>query len=365
MIQFQQEAQCKNARAGCMETERGRIHTPIFMPVGTQGTVKAMTPEEVKNLGAEIILGNTYHLHLRPGDDLVRKLGGLHQFMNWDLPILTDSGGFQVFSLAKLHKLTEDGVTFQSHIDGDTIILTPEKSIQIQQNLGVDIMMCLDECLELPATDEQVEQSVALTSRWAKRCKDARTTNQALFGIVQGGLSLNLRQRSLASLVEIGFDGYALGGLSVGETKEELYDVVRQVAPLLPENAPRYLMGVGEPEDLLEAVEAGIDMFDCVMPTRNARNGSLFTSSGKISIKQAKYRSDPEPLDNQCSCYVCANYSRAYLRHLFLSREILSMRLNTYHNLHFYITLMKQARNAISDNTFPAFKSRFLRTYQS
>ncbi|MGK5094063.1 tRNA guanosine(34) transglycosylase Tgt [Deltaproteobacteria bacterium TL4] len=365
MIQFQVENYSNQARSGTITTSRGQIHTPIFMPVGTLGTVKAMTPEDLVQLGAEIILGNTYHLHLRPGDELIRQLGGLHQFMNWNAPILTDSGGFQVFSLARLKKMEETGVTFQSHIDGQTICLTPEKSIEIQQNLGADIMMCLDECLELPASFEKIESSIERTHRWAKRCKEARTTGRGLFGIVQGGLSLELRQRSLEGLCEIGFDGYALGGLSVGEAKEEMYAVVHQVTPLLPENSPRYLMGVGAPEDILEAIEAGVDMFDCVMPTRNARNGSLFTSQGQISIKQAQYREDSGPLDPECWCYTCQNYSRAYLRHLYLSKEILSMRLNTYHNLYFYLSFVRQARQAIQQRSYAEFKHHFLEKYFS
>ncbi len=365
MITFEKQAQSGLARAGTIVTPRGQIHTPIFMPVGTSATVKAMTPEEVQELGAEIILGNTYHLHLRPGDELIHQLGGLHSFMNWHLPVLTDSGGFQIFSLAKLTKKTEDGVVFQSHINGDTFMLSPEKSIQIQQNLGSDIMMCFDECPKLPATYPMMEESVALTTRWAKRCKEARTSEQALFGIVQGGLYVDLRRHSLEGLLDIGFDGYAIGGLSVGESQQDMYDILQQFAQELPDTHPRYLMGVGEPEDLLEAIDSGIDMFDCVLPTRNARNGSLFTSQGKISIKQARYREDPAPLDDNCSCHVCQNYSRAYLRHLFISREILSMRLNTYHNLYFYLQLVKAARQAIQASSYADFKKSFLEQYST
>ena len=363
MISFEKQAQAGLARTGRILTPRGEINTPIFMPVGTLGTVKAMTPEETRDLGGAIILGNTYHLHLRPGDELVRQLGGLHQFMNWPYPILTDSGGFQVFSLAKLNKLTEEGVTFQSHLNGDTIVFTPEKSIEIQQNLGSDIMMCFDECIRLPATHSKIEESIALTTRWAKRSKAARTTDQALFGIIQGGLHLDLRQQSLDDLVEIGFDGYAIGGLSVGESNQEMYMILRSFAHRLPESHPRYLMGVGEPEDILEGIESGIDMFDCVLPTRNARNGGLFTSQGKISIKQSKYREDPLPPDPNCACYVCQNYSRAYLRHLYISKEILSMRLNTHHNLFFYLNLVKQAGQAIQNNHYSQFKKSFLEKY--
>jgi len=365
MISFELEHQCGNARAGVIKTPHGDIHTPIFMPVGTLGTVKGMTPEELEAMQSEIILGNTYHLHLRPGDELIRDLGGLHHFMNWKGPILTDSGGFQVFSLATLRKMEESGVTFQSHIDGKTIVLTPESSIQIQENLGSTIMMCLDECIKLPATRSEIETSIALTARWAKRCKEARKTDAALFGIIQGGGEIDLRQNSLDGLEEIGFDGYALGGLSVGEPKEEMYRVAHLMAPRMPKDTPRYLMGVGDPEDLLECVEAGIDMFDCVMPTRNARNGTLFTSSGKVSIKQARYRTDPEPLDSECGCYTCKNYSKAYLRHLYLSKEILSMRLNTFHNLHFYLKLMRQAREAIQAQNYTQFKAAFLEKFCS
>ncbi len=364
MIDFQVSNQDGTARAGKLDTPHGNILTPIFMPVGTLGTVKAAAPEELKALGTQILLGNTYHLHLRPGDELIHKLGGLHRFMNWDGPILTDSGGFQVFSLAKLLKREEEGVVFRSHIDGRKVKLTPESSIAIQQNLGSTIMMCFDECLELPAEREKVQRSLELTSRWATRCKDARTTDQALFGIIQGGGEEDLREESLQQLQEIGFDGYAIGGLSVGESNEEMYRVTRHIAPRMPSDLPRYLMGVGEPRDLLEGVEAGVDMFDCVLPTRNARNGSLFTSHGKVSIKQARFREDPKPLDPECQCNTCQHYSRAYLRHLYLSGEILGMRLNTLHNLHFFLNLMKNARNAILENRFAAFKKEFLEGYQ-
>lgn len=364
MLDFKVSKQDGAARAGKLDTPHGNILTPIFMPVGTLGTVKAAAPEELKALGTQILLGNTYHLHLRPGDELIHKLGGLHRFMNWDGPILTDSGGFQVFSLAKLLKREEEGVVFRSHIDGRKVKLTPESSIAIQQNLGSTIMMCFDECLELPAEREKVQRSLELTSRWATRCKDARTTDQALFGIIQGGGEEGLREESLQQLQEIGFDGYAIGGLSVGESNEEMYRVTRHIAPRMPSDLPRYLMGVGEPRDLLEGVEAGVDMFDCVLPTRNARNGSLFTSHGKISIKQARFREDPKPLDPECQCNTCQHYSRAYLRHLYLSGEILGMRLNTLHNLHFFLNLMKNARNAILENRFAAFKKEFLEGYQ-
>ena len=365
MITFALQAQDGKARAGKIETSRGTIHTPIFMPVGTLGTVKAMTPEELKDIGAEIILGNTYHLHLRPSDSLIAKLGGLHRFMNWDRPILTDSGGFQVFSLAKLHKRSEEGVRFQSHLDGSSFWLTPEISMSIQENLGSDIMMVFDECPELPASREKLQESLELTSRWARRCKEARKTDQALFGIVQGGGELDLRRQSLEQMTEIGFDGYALGGLSVGESKEEMYYVLDHVAHEMPAATPRYLMGVGEPEDLLAGIESGIDMFDCVMPTRNARNGNLFTSEGKVTIKQAKYREDERPLDPNCNCNTCQYYSRAYLRHLYQCNEILAMRLNTLHNLHFYLQLMRDSRDAILAGNFSAFRQTRLQQWRS
>ncbi|RZO46016.1 MAG: tRNA guanosine(34) transglycosylase Tgt [Proteobacteria bacterium] len=365
MITFALQAQDGKGRAGKIETSRGTIHTPIFMPVGTLGTVKAMTPEELKDIGAEIILGNTYHLHLRPSDSLIAKLGGLHRFMNWDRPILTDSGGFQVFSLAKLHKRSEEGVRFQSHLDGSSFWLTPEISMSIQENLGSDIMMVFDECPELPASREKLQESLELTSRWARRCKEARKTDQALFGIVQGGGELDLRRQSLEQMTEIGFDGYALGGLSVGESKEEMYYVLDHVAHEMPAATPRYLMGVGEPEDLLAGIESGIDMFDCVMPTRNARNGNLFTSEGKVTIKQARYREDERPLDPNCNCNTCQYYSRAYLRHLYQCNEILAMRLNTLHNLHFYLQLMRDSRDAILGGNFSAFRQTRLQQWRS
>ena len=371
MIKFEIEALNNYSRAGILRTPDGSIQTPVFMPVGTLATVKGMTTEEVKDLGAEIILGNTYHLHLRPGDSVIRKMGGLQKFMNWDRPILTDSGGFQIFSLAKLLKLNEEGVIIRSHIDGSKIKLTPEISITIQKNLGSTIMMCLDECLELPATRTEVERSTNLTAKWARQSKEASLKNsdvfkkQALFGIIQGGHELDLREQSMNQIVEIGFDGYAVGGLSVGESKEEMYKVTHHITPKLPSEKPRYLMGVGDPLDLLEGIEAGIDMFDCVMPTRNARNGMLFTSHGKISIKQNRFRQDPEPLDIECECPTCKNYSKAYLQHLFKSGEILGVRLNTYHNLFFYISLLKQARRAIIEKRFFNFKKEFLNKFNS
>jgi queuine tRNA-ribosyltransferase len=332
------------------------------MPVGTQGTVKGMLPEQLKEIGAQIILGNTYHLYLRPGHERLDRLGGLHRFMNWDRPILTDSGGFQVFSLGALRKINEEGVRFQSHLDGSKHILTPELSIAIQEALGSDIMMVFDECIPHPATRAYVAESTARSSRWAARCKEARTDQSAaLFGIVQGGMEEDLRRQSVEDLLEIGFDGYALGGLSVGESAEVMYQVMEWSLPLLPQDRPRYVMGVGTPENLVEAVARGADMFDCVMPTRNARNGVLFTSFGKISIKQARFVEDEGPIDSDCSCYVCRNYSRAYLRHLYQSNEILASVLNTTHNLYYYLHLMQDLRDAITAGTFKIFREEFYR----
>jgi queuine tRNA-ribosyltransferase len=348
------------ARTGTINTAHGRISTPVFMPVGTQGTVKALTPETVRELGAEIILGNTYHLYLRPGHELIRRAGGLHKFMNWRHPILTDSGGYQVFSLAMLRRIREEGVVFQSHIDGSKHFLTPESAIDIQRALGSDIMMCLDECTPYPATFREAEKSLELTLRWAKRCKEAaRETKQALFGIVQGGVYTDLRKRSLESLAETGFDGYALGGLSVGEPKEDMISIVRTTAPLMPEEKPRYLMGVGTPEDIVTCVYQGIDMFDCVIPTRCARNGLLFTNHEKVVIKHARYRDDTTPLDSSCDCYTCRNYSRAYLRHLYVAGEILAMVLNTIHNIRYYMRLMERIREAIAEGRYEDFKNSF------
>src|SRR5210317_313141 len=350
------------ARRGTIHTRRGAIETPAFMPVGTQGTVKGMMPEQLKEIGSQIILGNTYHLYLRPGHERMARFGGLHKFMNWDRPILTDSGGFQVFSLGDLRKIDEDGVRFQSHLDGSKHILTPELSIAIQEALGSDVMMVFDECIPHPSTREYISASTARSTRWAARCKAARTDEStALFGIVQGGMEEDLRQKSVEGLLEIGFDGYALGGLSVGEPAEVMYQVMDWSLPLLPQNNPRYVMGVGTPENLVEAVSRGADMFDCVMPTRNARNGVLFTSFGKISIKQARFIEDELPIDPECSCYVCRNYSRAYLRHLYQSNEILSSVLNTTHNLYYYLHLMKRMRDAISEGTFKTFREDFYR----
>ena len=349
------------ARLGKIATPHGNIHTPAFMPVGTQGTVKALMPEQVSSLGAEIILGNTYHLYLRPGHDLIARLGGLHRFMNWHGPILTDSGGFQIYSLGALRKISEEGAAFQSHIDGSSHFLSPETAVEIQEALGSDIMMCLDECIPYPAERAQAETALARTARWALRCKNSRrNSQQALFGIVQGGVYPDLRRRGVEEMTAIGFDGYALGGLSVGEPKELMIENLAATAPLLPEEKPRYLMGVGTPEDLVDGVYHGIDMFDCVMPTRSARNGLLFTNGEKVVIKNARHREDGSPIDSTCDCYTCRNYTRAYLRHLYVAGEILSMVLNTIHNLRYYLRLMERIREAIREGRYPDFRNRFL-----
>lgn len=350
------------ARLGVIGTPHGDVPTPAFMPVGTQGTVKGLTPEQVRGLGADIILGNTYHLYLRPGHRLIADLGGLHRFMNWSGPILTDSGGFQIYSLGALRRIAEEGATFQSHIDGSKHFLSPETAVEIQEALDSDIMMCLDECIAYPATREEVERALARTARWAVRCKQSRTNRkQALFGIIQGGVYPDLRRRGAEEITAIGFDGYAIGGLSVGEPKALMLENLAATAPLLPEERPRYLMGVGTPEDLVGGVFHGIDMFDCVMPTRNARNGLLFTNGEKVVIKNARYREDASPIDSECDCYTCQNYSRAYLRHLYVAGEILAMVLNTIHNLRYYLHLMERIREAIREGRYPEFRDRFLR----
>jgi queuine tRNA-ribosyltransferase len=349
------------ARRGCVHLTHGVVETPAFMPVGTQGTVKAMSPDELRALGADIILGNTYHLYLRPGHDLIARAGGLHRFANWPHPILTDSGGYQVFSLATMRKITEEGAKFQSHIDGSRHMLSPERSIEIQQALGSDIMMAFDECPAADKPRDYVARSMDLTTRWAMRCLNARTReDQALFGIVQGGVHDDLRIQHAEQLSELGFDGYAIGGLSVGEATEDMYRITDLVAPKLPVDKPRYLMGVGTPENLLECISHGVDMFDCVMPTRNARNGYLFTNEGRVVIKHARYKEDFGPLEDGCECYTCQNFSRAYLRHLYIAGEILAMRLNTIHNLHFYLNLMRRARLAIEEGRFAQFKAEVL-----
>ncbi len=361
-MDFKVIAKDGNARAGVLSTSHGIVLTPQFMPVGTQGTVKAMSPEELKNIGAEIILGNTYHLYLRPGDETIRRLGGLHRFINWPGPILTDSGGFQVYSLSRLRNITDEGVEFQSHIDGSTHFITPERAMEIQHNLGADIIMAFDECVPYPSEYDYTLQSLKRTTRWAKRCRQVHKpdSTQALFGIFQGGVYKDLRRQSLEEIVSIGFDGYATGGLSVGEPKKIMHELIHYTGPMMPEDTPRYLMGIGDLVDVIEAVEAGYDMFDCVMPTRNARNGTLFTSQGRISIKRAEFKEDPSALDPECDCYTCREFSRAYLRHLYLAREILSMRLNTIHNLTFYLRFFRQMRVAIIKGQFQQFKKRWM-----
>jgi queuine tRNA-ribosyltransferase len=355
--EFKVWTQQGQARRGQLTTAHGVIQTPVFMAVGTLATVKAMTPEELLEAGTQVVLGNTYHLHLRPGEKTIQKLGGLHKFMNWHGPILTDSGGFQVFSLAKLRKLTEEGVEFRSHINGAKLFLSPETSMQIQMDLGSDIIMAFDECLKHPATKEEIKKSMDLTYRWLLRSKAAMTRPESLlFGIVQGGLDIESRKYSLQQVTSVDLPGYALGGFSVGEPMELMYKIVDQIAPLMPAQKPRYLMGVGTPTDLIMSVDAGIDMFDCVMPTRVARNGTLFTWQGKVSIKRSEYKEDPSPLDPECDCYTCKNYSKAYLRHMFMSGEILGSRLNTIHNIHFYMTLMKRVRQSLEDGTWSEFK---------
>jgi len=330
------------------------------MPVGTQATVKAVTPENLVDLGAEIILANTYHLFLRPGHELIRELGGLHRFMNWNRPILTDSGGFQIFSLRELAKITEEGAGFKSHLDGSSLFLSPEDAVGVQEALGSDIMMCLDTCIPYPADRNETLAATELTYRWAKRSRTVqKKTGQLLFGIVQGGMYPDLRALAVEQLLEIGFDGYALGGLSVGESHELMLEITEHSAKLLPQDYPIYLMGVGTPTDLVESVYRGVDMFDCVMPTRNARNGMLFTSRGRVVIKNSQYSNDPRPPDENCGCYTCRNYSRAYLRHLYMAREILAYHLNTIHNLDYFIGLMRSMRQAIENDTFKQFRNNF------
>ena len=359
-MQFEVTARCGNARRGRLALAHGVIETPVFMPVGTYGTVKAMAPNELEALGAQIVLGNTFHLWLRPGIDVVAAHGGLHGFMGWTRPILTDSGGFQVFSLGPLRKVREEGVAFASPVDGDRLFLTPERSIEIQRAFDSDVVMVFDECTPYPASREEAAQSMELSLRWAARCKQAHAGNaNALFGIVQGGMHEDLREASLAGLADIGFDGYAIGGLSVGEPKEEMRRIEAFVAPRLPEDRPRYVMGVGTPEDIVEAVANGIDMFDCVLPTRNARNGWLYTRYGDVKIRNARHRTDTAPLDATCGCYTCGHFSRAYLHHLQRANEILGARLATIHNLHYNLTLLGELRQAIVDGALPAHAERF------
>ena len=349
------------ARTGRIDTPRGEIRTPAFMPVGTAATVKAMMPENVRATGADILLGNTYHLMLRPGSDRVARLGGLHKFMNWERPILTDSGGFQVMSLAGLRKLTEEGVKFKSHIDGSVHNLTPERSMEIQAELGSDIVMCFDECPALPADEKRVAESMRLSMRWAQRSRDAfgDRPGHALFGIMQGGLSPELREESAEALRGIGFDGYAIGGLAVGEGQEAMFDVLDYAPGLLPEDQPRYLMGVGKPDDLVGGVKRGVDMFDCVLPSRSGRTGQAFTRRGVVNIKNARHQDDPRPLDESCDCPCCRNYSRAYLHHVMRAKEIISSMLMTWHNLHYYQVLMSEMREAISAGRFDAWEAGF------
>lgn len=347
------------ARRGRLTLSHGVVETPIFMPVGTYGTVKGLTPEELRDNGAQIILGNTFHLMLRPGEALIEQLGGLHGFMHWDGPILTDSGGFQVWSLTELRKLTEQGVTFRSPVNGDKILLTPERSVEVQHALGADIVMQFDECTNYPATEDEARSSMELSGRWAQRCKVAHGDNpNALFGINQGGMHAKLRLESQQRLAEMGFDGYAIGGLSVGEPRDERLHVLDTLQPVMPVDAPRYLMGVGTPQDLVDAVDRGVDMFDCVMPTRNARNAHLFTSQGVLRLRNARFKDDPAPIDPDCACYTCAHYSRAYLHHLHRCNEILGARLNTIHNVHFYLDWMAQMRAAIEAGQWAAFKAK-------
>ena len=360
-MKFEVTGRCGEARRGKLTLAHGTVDTPVFMPVGTYGTVKAMAPNELETLGAQIVLGNTFHLWLRPGTEVIAAHGGLHRFMGWQRPILTDSGGYQVFSLGPLRRVREEGVAFASPIDGDRLFLTPELSIEIQHAMDADITMVFDECTPYPASRDEAADSMRLSLRWAARCRRAHGKNRnALFGIVQGGMYEDLRDESLGALCEIGFDGYAIGGLSVGEPKEEMQRIEAHVAPRLPADRPRYLMGVGTPEDILEAVGNGIDMFDCVLPTRNARNGWLFTRYGDIKIRNARYRKDLAPLDEGCDCYACRNFSRAYLHHLQRTNEILGARLNTIHNLHFYIGLMRTLRAAISAGRLEAWARDFL-----
>jgi queuine tRNA-ribosyltransferase len=347
------------ARSGLLRLSRGEVATPAFMPVGTAGTVKGVTPEELRECGAQMVLGNTYHLYLRPGHEVVRRLGGLHRFMHWDGPILSDSGGFQAFSMASLRQLDDRGVSFRSHLDGSMHLLTPAGSMEIQAALGTDIAMVLDECPALPATREAVAEAVERTTLWARCCRDAYRGDGHVFGIVQGGNYPDLRARSASQLLDLDFPGYAVGGTHVGEPREEVTAIAALTAELLPRDRPRYLMGIGRPEDLVEAVAAGLDMFDCVLPTRNARNGTLFTTRGKINIKQQRYLEDPAPVEDGCPCPACRNYSRAYLRHLFHAKEILGARLNTLHNLTYYAGLMARMRRAITERRFERFRTEF------
>lgn len=348
------------ARAGILHTPHGDIETPIFMPVGTQATVKTLSPEELEDLGAQIILSNTYHLYLRPGHELVKRAGGLHKFMNWDHPILTDSGGFQVFSLGDFRTITEEGVLFSSHLDGSKHLFTPEKVMEIENALGADIIMAFDECTAHPSTYQESERAVNRTTNWAKRCKDAhKNDKQALFGIIQGNMYKDLRKKSAKEIIELDFPGYGIGGLSVGEPAELMYEVLDYLTPIMPQDKPRYLMGVGAPENIIEGVKRGVDMFDCVLPTRIARNGTVMTSFGRLVVKNAAYKEDFSPLDPECDCYTCKNYTRAYIRHLLKADEILGLRLTSIHNLHFLLNLTKGIRKAILEDKYPEFIEEF------
>ena len=356
------------ARAGILITRRGEIRTPVFMPVGTQATVKAMSPDELKSLGAQVILGNTYHLHVRPGEKRIARLGGLHRFMSWDRPILTDSGGFQVFSLARLRKITEEGVHFQNHLDGTPTFIGPETSMEIQRDLGSDIAMAFDECPPHPCAHEAASKSLDLTLRWARRCKDwwesqPEESRPLVFGIAQGAGHADLREKSARSLVEIGFDGYAIGGVSVGEPEEEMFRAVENAAPFLPVGQARYAMGLGTPPQIIEMIARGVDLFDCVLPTRLARNGTAFTELGTINLKNAPFADDPGPIEDGCPCHACRNFSRAYLRHLVKAEEILGLRLISTHNLHFYLNLAGRARDHILAGTFQGFRRQFVANY--
>jgi len=363
VISYELQATDGRARAGVIDTPHGQVNTPVFMPVGTKATVKAMSPEELEEVGSEIILGNTYHLYLRPGHDVIEEAGGLHEFMAWPRPILTDSGGFQVFSLSSLRELSDDGVVFRSHIDGSKHEFTPERSIEIQHSLGADIIMAFDDCAPYPCSEERAAEAVERTTRWAQRCWEkhlnaGRADRQALFGIVQGSVYPALRKRSTRDLLEIPFPGYAIGGLSVGEPKEDMLNTLATVTPLLPQDKPRYLMGVGTPQDLIEGVARGIDMFDCVLPTRIARHGTVFTRDGQLVVRNATYARDWRPLDPECDCYVCRKYTRGYIRHLIKTNEILGMRLTTWHNLHHILDLAQQVREAIQKGSFEKLRQR-------
>ena len=359
------EDKLTGARRGVIHTPHGDIQTPVFMPVGTQATVKSLTPEELKEIGAQIILSNTYHLYLRPGSKLVKEAGGLHNFMRWDRPILTDCGGFQVFSLSDLRKIKEEGVEFKSHLDGSKHLFTPEKVMEIQEDLGADIIMAFDECVEPNATYEYTKQSMERTTRWAERCKKVHKNidEQSLFGIIQGGFFKDLRDKSLEDLVALDFPGYAIGGISVGETKEQFLEVLQYTAPKMPKDKPRYLMGVGSPDYLIEAALAGIDMCDCVLPTRIARNGTAMTWNGKVVVRNATYEKDFGPLDSECDCYACRNYTRAYIHHLIKAKEILGVRLLSTHNLYFLTKLMERVRNEIENDNLLNFRNEFYKKY--